>query len=230
MRRIGCILVLICDRKHFDINEKKREQKPSHTSSIRSCLLRKFPNRSLICISCNYLLWIVPAVQSLQYLQMHLTILALRSSEIMLKSSFWNFFKSQMYIYFLKAHEKTCKVIHLHFVSGYSFSYANPLNWANFDLFWTDHFCVDKLINNIYRIYIQLSLICDQSQLSSSIRLEKAGKSKWGASRDPVQFPHDPAERSTNFPPWLRAIRKNCGRVGALNCDASGIFLWKESL
>ena len=148
----------------------------------------------------------------------------------MVISSFWNLFKSHMYIYFLKAHEKTCKVICLHFVSGCSFSYANPFNWADFDLFWTDHFCMDKLINNIYRIYIQFSLICNQSQLSSSIRLEMASKSKWGAPRDPIQFPRDLAKRSSNFTPWLRAIRKNRGRVGALNCDAFGILLWKESL
>ena len=81
-------------------------------------------------------------------------------------------------MYFLKAYEKTCKVECLNFVSGYSFYHVSPLNLSNFDELSTDHFCVDRKMNNIYRIYVQLSLICDQSQLSSSIRLEMAIKSK----------------------------------------------------
>ena len=83
-----------------------------------------------------------------------------------------------MYIYFLKAYEKAIKAECLNFVSGYSFPYVSQLNLVNFDELSTDHFCIDRQINNIYRIYIQFSLICNQSQLSSSIRLEMASKSK----------------------------------------------------
>ena len=148
----------------------------------------------------------------------------------MVESSIWDIFKSHMYINFLKAHKKKNKVGRSNFVSGCSFCYIGHLNWANFDELWTDHICIDRKMNNIYRIYIELSLIWDQSQLSSSIRLEMASKSKWGAPRDPIQFPRDLAERSTNFTRKLRSFRKNRDWVGALNCDAFGIFLQMEAL
>ena len=119
----------------------------------------------------------------------HQTILAIRASGTMVESSIWDIFKSRMYIYFLKAHKKTSKVIRMNFVSGCSFCYIGHLNWANFDELWTDHFCIDRQMNDIYRIYIQLSLIWDQSQLSSSIRLEMTRERKCSAKCAPIQFP-----------------------------------------
>ena len=106
-------------------------------------------------------------------------LLELRPSETMVKSSFWKSFKIYMYIYFLKAYEKAIKAECLNFVSGYSFPYVSQLNLVNFDELSTDHFCIDRQINNIYRIYIQFSLICNQSQLSSSIRSKMTDWQRW---------------------------------------------------
>ena len=107
---------------------------------------------------------------------------------------------------------------------------AGPSKFTNFDELQTGHQSNDIIINSIIKIYIELSLIWDQSQLSSSIRLEMASKSKWGAPRDPIQFPRDLAERSTNFTRKLRSFRKNRDGVGALNCDAFGICLQMKAL
>ena len=125
----------------------------------------------------------------------YMTILAIRASGTLAESSNWDIFKSYMYIYFLKAYKKASKVIRLNFVSGCSFCYIGHLNRANFDELWTSHFCIDRQMNNIYRIYIELSLICDQSQLSSSIRLEMTSDRKRGATR----FLRNLAKWSTNF-------------------------------
>ena len=57
-----------------------------------------------------------------------------------------------------------------------------------------------------------------------------ASKTKLGRLRDPDQFSRDLAERSTNFTAKLRARRKNCGRVGALNCDAFDKLLRTKAL
>ena len=58
------------------------------------------------------------------------------------------------------------------------FAVACSFKLANFEAMSTRPYVTDKNINFIFKMYIQLSLICDQSQLSSSIRLEMAIKSK----------------------------------------------------
>ena len=68
---------------------------------------------------------------------------------------------------------------------------AGPSKFTNFDELRTGHQSNDIIINSIIKIYIELSLIWDQSQLSSSIRLEMANKRRWRVTHDRVQFPRD---------------------------------------
>ena len=75
---------------------------------------------------------------------------------------------------------------------------------ANFGALSTRQYVTNKKMDFTFQIYIQLSSIWDQSQLSSSIRLEMASKTKLGRLRDPDQFSRDLAERSTNFTAKLR--------------------------
>ena len=93
------------------------------------------------------------------------------------------------------------------------FSAASLL--AKFEALPTKHYMIDKKTDFIYKIYIELSLIWDQSQLSSSIHLEMASKTKWGWPRDPAHFPRDLAAL-LRFPYALAVLRFVQIRIGVI--------------